>query len=96
MLHSGFCTVNENASVNHKVRREIKKSKLLYYEIKDNATILLTYYISSVTWKTYTKIENDKPFCKICSKQPCTQLVLLLFHFCYRYSRSSINKQIQK
>lgn len=49
MLHSGFCTVNENASVNHKVRREIKKSKLLYYEIKDNATILLTYYILSVT-----------------------------------------------
>lgn len=60
MLHSGFCTVIENTSVYHKGRSEIKGTQLSYHENKANATILLTYYILSVTYKTYTKIENDK------------------------------------
>lgn len=50
MFYLGFCMVNENVSVNYKVRCEIKKFKLLYYEIKDNVMILLIYmyYILSV------------------------------------------------
>lgn len=48
MFYLGFCMVNENVSVNYKVRCEIKKFKLLYYEIKDNVMILLICYILSV------------------------------------------------
>lgn len=51
----GLLYGNENASVNHKVRREIKKSKLLYYEIKDNATILLTYITYWVLLRKLTR-----------------------------------------
>lgn len=60
MFYLGFCMVNENVSVNYKVRCEIKKFKLLYYEIKDNVMILLIYYILSVIYKIYMKIENGK------------------------------------
>lgn len=53
MFYLGFCMVNENVSVNYKVRCEIKKFKLLYYEIKDNVMILLIYIIYWVLFRKF-------------------------------------------